>query len=354
MELTFLPNNKVSVTTRDIKGNKRTDIKMLGELSLELINFDFEPICKKAFELSKRLAALDPSKRLTSSALKYAKEVKDFVSDYAALTNEVASTPLSNFVPIHNAKSYLVDLYVELKDAECYDTLEELLKDYHYDRVDEILDEEFFSSIKSMLLGSWERNHKSLLLFQELFEILVYLKDKNLVERIQDYGLDKLNNQIKKAGTTDINYSITQHEGKLIFVESYFANLSKLLTLEFVKMLQADISIKHCQNCGKLFALYSGHKNNYCSSIPLGETQSCSVIGPIKQFKKKTQSDPLLKMFDKIKKRVHARGTRNDTGYKFEDWSRLASAIRDDAIATNLSPEELEKRLEAASDKVGI
>ena len=59
-------------------------------------------------------------------------------------------------------------------------------------------------------------------------------------------------------------------------------------------------------------------------------------------------------MFDKVKKRIHARGTRNGTGYNFEDWSWLAVKIRDEAIANNLTPEEMEKQLEAASQKVGI
>lgn len=352
MNITILPESKVEITVSNNNGKKTKAVKMLGELSLELLNFAYEPVCKKAFELAERLTALQPSKRLTSLALEYTKEVKKFLDDYIAFNAEAASTPLSDFISSIGVKGLLQDLLLE--DADDGETVKDAIVYYGDDERAVFTDDENFETVYRYFVNLWKQAYEALTNFRQLFSILLYSKEKSLVEKIQDFGIENLNEYIKNLGGADIYYSITSHENKVVFTESYSVNISQLLVLEFVKMLQAGITIKCCLNCGNLFALYSGHKNNYCSSIPAGETQSCYIVGPINLFKKKTQGNPLLKMFDKVKKRIHARGTRNGTGYKFENWSQIAVKIRDEAIANNLTPEEMEKRLEAASQTVGI
>ena len=352
MNITMLPSNKIEVAAECIDDEKALKIKMLGELSLELLNFDFEPICQKAFTLAQHLATLQPSKRLTSPAVEFANEVRSVLGSYHVLNAEVATTPLSAFISPISIKPHLRDLLLE--SADNGKTVEEAIRYHSNDERIAFTDDEYFDSTYHNFYAPWKRAYESLMLFRSLFNILIYSKEKSLVEKAQDFGIDNLNEQIKKMGGADTIYSVISHEGKMLFTETYRVGLPELLVLEFVKMLQANISIKRCLNCGKLFALYSGHKNNYCSFVPTGETQSCFIVGPINQFKKKTQENPLLKMFDKVKKRIHARGTRNGTGYIFEDWSQLASQIRDEALVKNLSPAEMEKRLEAASEKIGI
>jgi hypothetical protein len=68
MQITILPANRIETVISIKNGDEtKTVVKMLGELSLELLNFDNEPICKKAHELSLRLAALQPSKRMSNA-----------------------------------------------------------------------------------------------------------------------------------------------------------------------------------------------------------------------------------------------------------------------------------------------
>ena len=144
MNITILPANKVKITVSNNNGKETKVVKMFGELSLELLNFDSEPIFKKAFGLAERLTALQPSKRLTSLALEYTKEVKRFLDDYIAFNAEVNLTPISAFILAMSVKAHLQDLLLE--DADDGETVKEAIKYYGDDECAAFIDDEYFET----------------------------------------------------------------------------------------------------------------------------------------------------------------------------------------------------------------
>jgi hypothetical protein len=49
-------------------------------------------------------------------------------------------------------------------------------------------------------------------------------------------------------------------------------------------MLELDMQIKRCKNCGRYFILKGNYQTEYCDRIPEGETQNCQSIGALAKY----------------------------------------------------------------------
>ncbi len=100
-------------------------------------------------------------------------------------------------------------------------------------------------------------------------------------------------------------------------------NLYQLLHLEVLFMINANIMIKKCKNCGKYF-IVNDRKKAYCDRV-FESGESCSSIGPKRSFKKKMESEPALALYNCAYKTHHARVKNSKMSMdSFSSWSKEA------------------------------
>lgn len=100
-------------------------------------------------------------------------------------------------------------------------------------------------------------------------------------------------------------------------------NLKQLLHLEVLFMINANIMIKKCKNCGKYF-IVNDRKKSYCDRV-YKSGKSCSSIGPRRSFQKKMEDDPALTLYNRAYKTHHARVRNKKMSMEnFSSWSKEA------------------------------
>lgn len=99
---------------------------------------------------------------------------------------------------------------------------------------------------------------------------------------------------------------------------------------EFRFMLDENISIKRCKNCGKYFTLKGDYATDYCDRIPDKEKYTCKKIAAIATRKEKLNNNPIIKEYEKAYKRMYARNTNHKiTSEEFKTWVDTATTQRD-------------------------
>ena len=133
-----------------------------------------------------------------------------------------------------------------------------------------------------------------------------------------------------------------------VIVELYeINNIQDLFCFEFVKMIEQDIFIKKCKNCGRFFIPRRRADAEYCERL-YGETgRKCSEIGATLRYERKVAENPILEAHKKAYRRFHSRvRAKKMTQNEFRLWSDEAIKKRDECIAGALSFEEFVAWLE--------
>lgn len=108
-----------------------------------------------------------------------------------------------------------------------------------------------------------------------------------------------------------------------IYEEYEVSNLTQLLCVEIMSMVENETMIRRCRNCGKYF-IVNNRKTAYCDRIdPSGER--CSAVGPSRNFQKKMEEDNALKIYTRAYKTHFARvkkGTMEKNA--FAEWCKDA------------------------------
>ena len=129
---------------------------------------------------------------------------------------------------------------------------------------------------------------------------------------------------------------------KSLPIESFFvysaSTIQEFAYLEFTLMVQKNIKVRKCNNCGKYFVLKGNYDTKYCDRLAPGKTQNCQTIGATKKYKQKIESDALLKEYNRAYKRYYA-NARNGILSKssFEKWSNIAKQKRSDYLSGTLN-----------------
>jgi len=130
------------------------------------------------------------------------------------------------------------------------------------------------------------------------------------------------------------------------------SSLEEILYLEFEKMLELDLRVKKCKNCGRYFILKGNYQTEYCDRIPNGETQTCQNIGATAKYAKKVKDCPALALFNRAYKRYHARlkvgSVKPDA---FKKWRYEAVVMRDNCLSGEITTSEFEDWIDHYFDK---
>ena len=143
------------------------------------------------------------------------------------------------------------------------------------------------------------------------------------------------NYQNKLNGRTEIVYTVSD---KLTLNEEYIASdISSLLYLEFMKMLQYNVFVRKCENCGRLFAVRGNYNKKYCDRIIEGTSKTCQEVGATNSFKNKMLQDPIIGEYQRAYKRLYARKrTGKITKEELDLQIKKATLLRDRAVAGSL------------------
>lgn len=139
----------------------------------------------------------------------------------------------------------------------------------------------------------------------------------------------------KLKGKAEIVYTISED---FTVNEEYIASdISSLLYLEFMKMLQYNVYVRKCENCGKLFAVKNNHNKKYCDRKIEGTSKTCQEVGATNSFKNKMLKDPIVGEYQRAYKRLYARKrTGKITKDELERQIKKATLLRDRAVAGSL------------------
>lgn len=112
---------------------------------------------------------------------------------------------------------------------------------------------------------------------------------------------------------------------------SYCEKPFDLLAFEIREFFIRDIEIKRCANCGKFFIPTGKYNTDCCDRIPKGQKYSCKKIMAQKRRREKTNSNPIIKEYERAYKRNYARVSNHKMDPNdFRLWVDTASKKRDD------------------------
>ena len=123
--------------------------------------------------------------------------------------------------------------------------------------------------------------------------------------------------------------------------------LNDLFRFEFIKMIEHDVFIKKCKNCGHFFIPRHRPDAEYCHRIFDGTDKRCNEVGAMIQYEKRVAENPILEMHKKAYRRFNSRTrTGKMSQAEFLAWSEAAARMRDECLAGRLPFDEFVTWLE--------
>ncbi len=126
--------------------------------------------------------------------------------------------------------------------------------------------------------------------------------------------------------------------------ESYYTgNFWGSLMVEFIKMVENNMKVRRCRNCGKYF-IVSNMNIEYCDNIAEGENKACSEIGSNRSFSKKLKQDPLLEAYNRAYKTRFARVrySKKMSQAEFNEWYIEAKNMLESARSGEITSDEFQ------------
>lgn len=119
------------------------------------------------------------------------------------------------------------------------------------------------------------------------------------------------------------------------------SNIKDLLRFEFIKMIEHDIFIKKCKNCGRFFIPRRRADAEYCERTYADTNRKCSEIGATLRYERKVAGNPILEAHKKAYRRFNSRTrAKKMTQTEFMAWSEEAGKKRDECLAGKLQYDE--------------
>ena len=135
----------------------------------------------------------------------------------------------------------------------------------------------------------------------------------------------------------------TPEDGTPFLCAGYdFDRLGAFLYEDFFRGLAEHYIPKQCANCGKWFLIDAGIYSDYCEN-PLAEdeTKTCRMVSARKKYDTKCKEDPIWLTYNRAYKAHYARYLKKKmTTAQFEQWSRYAVELREQAVRKEISFEE--------------
>ncbi len=124
--------------------------------------------------------------------------------------------------------------------------------------------------------------------------------------------------------------------------EILFEDLGSFLYYDLFYGIKINYIPNKCKNCGRYFLIKSGKYLNFCDRKAKGENgKTCHDVGSKRRYDDKCKNDPIWQTYNRAYKAHYARYMKKKmTISEFEEWSRFAVKIRDNAISGKISYDE--------------
>ena len=145
------------------------------------------------------------------------------------------------------------------------------------------------------------------------------------------------------APLTSCHEVFTPEDGTPFLCASYdFDRLGAFLYEDFFRGLAEHYIPKQCSNCGKWFLIDAGIYSDYCENpLTEDETKTCRMVSARKKYDTKCKEDPIWLTYNRAYKAHYARYLKKKmTTAQFEQWSRYAVELREQAVRKEISFEE--------------
>jgi len=145
------------------------------------------------------------------------------------------------------------------------------------------------------------------------------------------------------APLTSCHEVFTPEGGAPFLCASYdFDRLGAFLYEDFFRGIAEHFIPKQCSNCGKWFLIDAGIYSDYCENpLTEDETKTCRMVSARKKYDTKCKEDPIWLTYNRAYKAHYARYLKKKmTTAQFEQWSRYAVELREQAVRKEISFEE--------------
>lgn len=152
-------------------------------------------------------------------------------------------------------------------------------------------------------------------------------------------GFDNIHCSLQSYG---YKLLLDEHHAPILCNEIRFGDLQSFLFYDFFNGIKYNFIPNRCKNCGRYFLIRAGKYFSYCSR-PLEDEpgKTCRDVGARKRYDDKCKTDPVWQIYNRAYKAHYARYMKKKmTVSEFEEWSRMASELRDKAIADEIPFEQ--------------
>lgn len=173
-----------------------------------------------------------------------------------------------------------------------------------------------------------------IILIKHKGNIVLFLKNNCFDEKEICYFIELLTSPKKQLDSYKliIEEEIEVINGKVYRTYSGIENISIIMKIEFLRMLELGIKIRKCAVCGKYF-IVTGHDGKCCDNLYKNTGLTCQQVFADRNYKNKRKENPILKEYDKAYKRMYARYSSQKLSSKeYEEWKNGASQERDKAL----------------------
>jgi len=189
--------------------------------------------------------------------------------------------------------------------------------------------------------------------YNKILEVFDLVSLQKRYKQAMEICLLKNGSDLKLIQRFEKNAGVIDGKAELIFevldnimYEVFMASdISSLLYIEFMKMLQNNISVSVCANCRRYFIPKGNYDMKYCEREIDGE-KTCQKLGAVKIFKDKVKNNPVYNEYEKAYKRFYARKRKGlVTQNQFDKWMKHSSKLKKEALKGNLSYEDFKKQI---------
>jgi len=151
----------------------------------------------------------------------------------------------------------------------------------------------------------------------------------------ESYGFKK-----NSCSMTSFGYKTLKNENHepILCEEITFADLGSFLYYDLFNGIRKNHIPNRCKNCGKWFLIRAGKYFSYCDrSLSSEPDKTCRDVGSRRRYEDKCKNDPVWLTYNCAYKAHYARYMKKKmTVSEFEEWSRFASELRDQALAEKI------------------
>lgn len=285
----------------------------LGQLFIDFLELDLSEYEEKRLNIKKILdtnneEVMEQLTKITAKELK--RGFKGIAFEHLGITDK---TPLKKKYTVYAIYKALLSIEHKYFDILNYPSISGFARD----KIIEIFD-----------LVSLQKRYQ-----QAMKECL--LKDGSDLTAIQRFG----NNKELAEGKAELVFEVSNGIMYEVFMAS---DISSLLYIEFMKMIQNNVWLAECKSCYKIFL--PDTKGNY--NVKYCKNEECQKIGAVKTFKDKIRDNPIYGEYEKVYKRFYARKRKGlITQSQFDNWLKKASELKKDALKGILSYDDFKIKI---------